>query len=411
MVKTPHQIEKISATLKLGEDRRVRLAPFASEDSRDRAPSVQRQTIDDPAEAVLRALAEPLNFPPLALAVVPGDRVALAVDASVPMIGQIVRGVLLSLQQANVAFDAISIVAANQESAALCRAGLSGDMCLNVAFVVHDPTNREELGLLGKTRQGDLLVNRAIFDADVVLPIGCARVDDFGVFDGLFPQLCDAESIDRYHLPVGSISVKQRSAMIRETNSAGEKIGTQIVVRIIPGPGNSIAEVVAGQAHAVGERCAALCRAQWMMEADRRASLVIATVTGLEESQTWQNIARALSVADRLVDAGGAVAVCSNLSRAPGKSLRRLMGASDLEHVERKILSDHGEDSWPAWELARALQRGPVYFLSQLDDETVEELGLAPVEGVEEIARLADRHQSCAVIDDSQYVVASVRGE
>jgi hypothetical protein len=57
------------------------------------------------------------------------------------------------------------------------------------------------------------------------------------------------------------------------------------------------------------------------------------------------------------------------------------------------------------------LNRGPVYFLSQLDDETVEDLGLAPVADVEELVRLASRHESCIVLDDSQYSLVTVNDE
>jgi hypothetical protein len=52
-----------------------------------------------------------------------------------------------------------------------------------------------------------------------------------------------------------------------------------------------------------------------------------------------------------------------------------------------------------------------VYFLSQLADETVEEMGLAPVSDIAELARLASRHESCLVLDDSQHAVATVAGE
>jgi hypothetical protein len=78
------------------------------------------------------------------------------------------------------------------------------------------------------------------------------------------------------------------------------------------------------------------------------------------------------------------------------------MGNPDLEKVIRKISHDHERDSWPAWHLARALQRGPVYFLSQLDEETVEDLGLAPVANIDEIVRLAEHYESFVVVEDSQ---------
>jgi hypothetical protein len=49
-----------------------------------------------------------------------------------------------------------------------------------------------------------------------------------------------------------------------------------------------------------------------------------------------------------------------------------------------------------------------VYLLSRLDDETVEDLGFAPVDSVDELARLAGHHESFVVIDDSQRAVVDV---
>jgi hypothetical protein len=138
---------------------------------------------------------------------------------------------------------------------------------------------------------------------------------------------------------------------------------------------------------------------------------VIATVTGGTETQNWQNIGRALAAAERLVADDGAIAICSNLDDPPGQSLGRLIGADDLADTERQLLHDHSADSWAAWQLVRALQRGPVYFLSQLDPETVEDMGMAPVAGIEELLRLTRRHESYIVLDDAQHVLASVIGE
>jgi hypothetical protein len=52
-----------------------------------------------------------------------------------------------------------------------------------------------------------------------------------------------------------------------------------------------------------------------------------------------------------------------------------------------------------------------VYFLSQLSTETVEDMGLAPVTDVEELMRLASRHESVVVLADSQHAVATVVDE
>jgi hypothetical protein len=168
---------------------------------------------------------------------------------------------------------------------------------------------------------------------------------------------------------------------------------------------------VAGEPHAVALRCEQLCRERWLLHSPHQVSLVIATITGGSQAQRWDNVGRALATAENLLVDGGAVAICSNLDQAPGESLGRLIGSNDLEKTERKILHDHGDDSVPAWHLVRALQRGPVYLLSQLDAETVEDMGLAPVANVEEIVRLAQRHESCAVVEDSQHAVVTVDNE
>jgi len=184
-----------------------------------------------------------------------------------------------------------------------------------------------------------------------------------------------------------------------------------MIVEVIPGAGDTVAQMLAGEPQAVAVRSAELASQRWSYRISQRVSLVIATITSRHNGQQWDDIGRALAMAGRLLDDGGALVVCSNLDEPPGQSLGRLIGSSDLAATARKISHDHAKDSEAAWQLARALQRGPVYFLSRLDCETVEELGLAPVADIDELMRLAGRHESYAVIDDAQNAVVTVEGE
>ena len=79
----------------------------------------------DPAEAIKRALAEPLDFPPLAAGMVPGDRVAIAVDDAMPCVAEVVRGAVESLQEAGVEPQAISIVTTDATTDQACRDALA----------------------------------------------------------------------------------------------------------------------------------------------------------------------------------------------------------------------------------------------------------------------------------------------
>jgi len=227
----------------------------------------------------------------------------------------------------------------------------------------------------------------------------------------LFPRFSNAEAIRRYRTPAHIESEAEQALRIRETNEAGWLIGVPMVVEVVPGSGDTIARVLAGEPGAVGRRSDELSRERWSFESPQQVSLLIATITGGPEAQNWTSVGRALATAEHLVAEGGAVAICSNLSEPPGPSLGRLIGSADLDRAVRKISHDSDADSWPAWQLARALQRGPVYFLSQLESDTVEDLGLAPVESVDELVRLAARSESFIVVEDSQNAVVTLAGE
>jgi nickel-dependent lactate racemase len=403
LVKTLHSIEDLAKRISAADDRRVRLT---RETGGPPAGSVDVEPRLDATAAVIRALAEPLDYPPLAAATVPGDHVAIALDEAMPCAMEILQGAVEAFRQAGVEADAITVVTVSDDACRLFREQYAGQMNAVPHFVVHDPEDESNLCPVGVTNRGEpLLVNRTIFDADIVLPIGVARVDDRGAYDTMFPRFSSLQTVERYQSPSQSGSA-EHAAQKREADEAGWLIGAPLSVRVVPGANESVAQVVAGEAQAVALRSQELCRRRWLLHSPQQVGLVIATITGGAPSQTWYNVGRALAAAEQLLGDGGAIALCTNLEEPPGESLSRLAGSGDLAKTERKIGLDRGEHTWPAWHLVRALQRGPVYLLSQLAAETVEDMGLAPVADIGEIARLAGRHDSFALIEDSQHAVA-----
>ncbi|HEX3601658.1 MAG TPA: lactate racemase domain-containing protein [Lacipirellulaceae bacterium] len=401
LVKPLHPIDEIAARISQADGDGVRLTRGASSKSLNGLTALV-----DPVAAVMQALAEPLDFPPLAAGIVPGDRVAIAIDSTVPCVAKVVRGVMEALQSAGVELPDISIVTADSQTSTRCREELEGSE-EGPLIVIHDPADDNSLCLVGTMKRGEpLLVTREIFDADVILPISCARVNNENAFVGLFPQFTGAEMLNYYRAPVNRESVANRQHS--ETDEAGRLIGVLMSIQVVPGRGETVSQVVAGEPHAVARRCEALCREEWSLRSPERVSLLIATVTGGTASQTWANVGRALEAAENVVEEDGVVAICTNLEEQPGHSLGRLVRNSDIDRAARKIFHDSDADSWPAWQVARALQRGAVYFLSQLSDETVEDLGMAPVESVDDIVRLAGRHGSFAVLEDAQHAAVTV---
>lgn len=406
MVKSHHPLGRISTRIELPPEVRVPLVrPGSAEPARDVAWSIA-----DSAAAAQRALETPLNFPSLKESVVPGDKLAIALDEAVPDAVNVVRGAIAAAQAAGIEAASISVVCSDEDFCKLLRDELGE----GIQVVIHDPDDEQQLALVCLNEKNErLLVNRSIFEADVVLPIGCARLataSGCSVFECLFPRLSDSETISRLRTPSQRSTPGRIARSKHRSDEAGWLIGAILVMQVVPGIDGGVAEIVAGTPETVAERCQQACEALWSYEVPQQASLVIANVTGGPLEQTWENIGRSLAAIETLVEDGGAIAICSDLADDPGHALGQLIDSDDYFAVENNVRNDHSPDSWPAWHLARALQRGPVYFLSRLEDETVEELGLAPIADVEELNRLASHQSSCIVLEDSQHAVATLAG-
>lgn len=364
-------------------------------------------TSSDPSQAVEQSLAAPLEFPPLPAALVPGDRVAIAVGDDIPQVADVVLGAVRAFEQAGVGTNEIDVVLADAADEAVLVGKLGG-----AQITVHNPADAAQLCFVGLTSEGrELRINRHVFDADFVLPLTCARhaaePDARGVFQGLFPRFGDEETIRRFRQLETWTSSSRKRELAKETAEAGWLVGAPLVVEIVPEPGDKVAAVLAGDPAAVAAEAQSKCGDVWSAEFPDGASLVVAIVGGDGREQTWDNIARALAAAAKVVADGGAVAVVCDVDRQLGKSLGRLRNG-DRDVVVRKLAGDTSDDNWCAWELIQALERGPVYWLSGLDGEKVEELGVAPIANKEELARLMSRHPSCIVLEDAQHVVASI---
>lgn len=376
--------------------------------------------VDDPVAAVEAALDAPLGFPPLAQAVVPGDRVAVAIEPGVPQAALVVAGVVRTLCRAGVAASEITIVRSRGDAQADLpdpRSALEEPLRSAVGLETHSPDLREHLMYLAATPAGrPIYLNRSLCDADLVVPIGCLRcreaLDYHGVHGSLYPTFSDAKTQQRYRSPrlLDTDDDVQYRAQ-HEVDVVGWLAGTHFAVQVLPGPDGALAAVLAGDAEEVSREGQRQCQALWRQEVPERASLVIAGIPGDAGQQTWENVGRAIAAALRLVVDEGAIVLCTELAALPGAGMQTLGGNDDRAASLARIGKQRPEDTVPAWELAQAQQRSRVYLLSQLDEVTVEELGIAPVSAAAEVARLASRHRSCIVLGNAQYAFVTATAD
>ncbi|MEX0677296.1 MAG: lactate racemase domain-containing protein [Pirellulales bacterium] len=373
------------------------------------------EPIERVAEAVMGALAEPLDFPPLVQACLPGDKVVLALDRGVPGAAAIVRQTVEVLLGGGVGAADITLVCAPAGSAGPDPLGeLPAAVRKSVACRVHDPRNRPSLSYLAAAADGrPIYVNRAIHDADLVIPIGVLRLADslgyHGAKSALFPAFSDAESLERFRSPKAA-GLDERNRLRKQADEVSWLLGVRFTIQVVPGATGEILHVLAGDLDAVSREGSRLCDAAWSYAVPERASLVVAAIEGDAAEQTWENVGRALAAASHALAEDGAVVICSELAEPFSPALQRIVGADDLDDALHEIARERLSDALVAAELVRALKRGRVYLVSRLDDESVEELGVLPVDR-RGVSRVAGRHPSCIVLAGAQNARARPRSE
>ncbi len=370
----------------------------------------QTPLLADVRGAVARAVAEPLDYPPLAKAITPADRVVIAIEGGVPRASQIVAALVDVLTGSGVDPAGLTILqtaadAAQAESDP--RRDLPPSLRDQVVLTIHDPADHDRMAYLAASHRGNpVRLNRAIVDADVVLPIG--RIGDrrtplyHGVHTAVFPSYSDEAAQRRFRrLEFQNAQRPSRKPHAEEGDEVGWLLGLNLTIQVLPGPGDDVLDVVAGQFAAVRRRGAELYDAAWASTVPRRASLVVAAIPGSVRQQTWHSLGLALAAAMPLVEDGGAIAVCCELTGQPGPAVRRLAEDPSREDTMRAIAVECPEDTFAAVQLAAAVDHADVYLLSRLDESLVERLQVAPLSSPRELERLVRRHESCILLGNA----------
>lgn len=372
--------------------------------------------IDDAAAAVAAALISPLGLPPIAQCILPDDRVAIVLDDDIPQATELLVGALQTLLEANVDPSGIAVICSDRYAGHDFTDQLQRSCGHAIAVKFHDPKDRDELAYLGTSTEGkDVYVNRTIVDAEAVLPIGCLRVDTasgyYGIHSGLFPAFSDEEARERFAAPSNEEWSAHRRRRREEAEEVARRLGVMMTIQIAPGGQGAVSQVLAGEPAQIAKQGQEICDALWNAPLPHRASLVVAGIEGGPESQTWNNVARAIAAASEAVADEGAIAICSELSCPPGPALQKLRDLRDFESTLLELKKDRSDDVGAAIQLLYALDRVRIYFVSQLDEEVVEELGMAPIMDLDDLGRLSQRHESCVLLSNAQYAAVTTNDE
>ncbi|TWT98652.1 lactate racemase domain-containing protein [Stieleria varia] len=377
--------------------------------------------LSDVIDEVVKSLNAPLDFPGIDAAIVPGDRVAIALDPNVPQIGEVVSGLLRALHQSDIGdVDIVLWDEATEQTVQEVRS-VAGEC----AVIVHQSRRRGQLRYLGADGDAEpIYLNRAVIDADFVLPVHAIRADDVELkrdLTGIFPSLADSATVSRFlnadrgfdqPLAVGKMSAETRWLL-----------GVQLVLGVTANAKGLVGNVFAGTPDAIGGQVTS--RVNEPDSVPPKAELVVASLDGESRQQTWANAIRAAHAALRFVADGGTIVIWTDIEEPPTGRLTRV--DSDMDESESAMQAEESDDDeddteakdgFPpshqnnAWArvLQRIMQEHRVLVRTRLDPTVLESMGVGVIQSPAELEKLSQSFPTCGVLRAAQFAGASYPG-
>ncbi len=351
-------------------------------------------------DALLDAtLQSPIDFPPLKEVVFDGDRIALALLTGLEHPRLIATAVLKAIEKLGRKLD-IQLVAGPRIPIVADRM-LSQfkehESPLTLHFHQHDLADPNSVAYLAASPAGRPIdINRILFDADIVIPIGSASgsIGLAGV-PSVYPEFSNAETVSRFQSQQDSIRDRSDEIIQADLN-----IGADLCFLAVSGPGGVIRNVLFGHRAAVTKQAVAESDAYWQLERQADGQLVIATIESDPTGQSWHDFFRALAAASSATDNVQQIVVYSSIDQPPSAENRLVFDMqfeSDPEARCRNGLQDN-----PLLITAlRILEDKQVFLKSRLGPSLVEDLGLGCIESDDQVQRIVDRAESGLLLRDA----------
>ena len=363
----------------------------------------------DLAKDVRAALANPIDFPAIEKAIIEGDRVAIVVDPLLPSMAELTVACIRYLIEKGVTPDQLVVVLAGHEAAdaELLRKSLAPFLGESVAIELHDADDDTKVAYVAANEDSDpIYINRTVVDADVILPITCARgnstLDYMGAYT-VFPLLSNRATRGQFYALSKLDAVEEHEKLTAWADQAAWWVGMMASIQAVPAADDSVACVIAGSTTAVEHESQQRMAMAWRVD-EKPAQLVIALLEGRQSQQSWENLARALHTAKQLVAPGGSIVLCTDIMKGPGAGLQKLRNVHNSPAtIARKLAHETADDALAAAVILETTKNYHVYLVSHLKPETVEGLGMGVIQDAAQLEHLCQQHASCAVLGSAQH--------
>lgn len=364
-------------------------------------------------QLLTESLRNPLEYPCILDAIVPGDRIAIAIESGLPMSESVVAELIQFLVANEIPADSICVVLGTNSAAwkhqieTAIATRLDGKFdATAIQIINHVPGDMPSHGYIAAAESADpIYIQRQLFEADVVIPIYCVRTADSPSASdkyGISPGFADAATQHRWNLAWLEDNAHHLHQQTKLSHEAGWLMGIQFAIAIIPACDGTIANVCAGKPESVFAKANQSIERSTVTTSDSDGDydLVVALVEGDASQQSWMNVARAIAHADAQCSTNGVIAVCSDLEEI-SDGIAQLTSDEQDGKLQRRLLKSDMEDAFAAAVIRSVQSKRSVYLMSRLSSPQIESMGLAYLATAADILRLRS-HTGHSDLEPSQ---------
>ncbi len=346
-------------------------------------------------ELCYSALANPEDYPPIHQFVFPGDSLSFVLlpnlshpDLAAATLVEVIPRLLKDIQ----IFFVTSRPYKFENSRMKAWEASFKESGLNLNFVVHDADDSNASAMAAIDQRGEpIYINRTIFESDVVVPVGGPYQLD-STEDSIFPQFATRETLARLRSAETSVSQKRGEVRLVE-----EAIGVPFLIRMYSNPGGQITAIRAGEKTRLDDTPHE-SESVWRIPRQEKGKVVVTTIES--QTQTWDQVLRALAVASQVSHETEQIVICSELDERPAALEKAILQLQfETDHSAAADLMDRIPIALR--NIPETLAEKSVFLKSQLDRNDVEELGLGYIENEYQIQGIIDRAESGVFLRDA----------
>jgi nickel-dependent lactate racemase len=359
--------------------------------------------LEDEKDAVLQALRQPIETPPLRDMVKAADRVAIVIsDITRPTPNhKLVPWLIEELSHLPPEqFVIINGTGTHRDQTYEEFIQMLGDETVErVQVINHHCHNKDELSLVGTSRFGcPVFLNKAYVEADFRIVTGFIEPHFFAGFSGgpkgIMPGIAGIETIQTFHNarmighPQATWGIMEGNPLQEMTREINELCKPHFMLNVALNGQKQITQVFAGELFAAHQMGSEYVKEHAMIPCEHRFDVVITSNSGYPLDQNLYQAVKGMSAAHKIVKDGGTI-ICAAECADGLPNHGNYAAILQMQKTPKDILDMINDpsfqmfDQWQVQKQAIIQMTADVYVYSSLADDLIKKAMFQPTHNIE----------------------------